>query len=124
MSEDKKIDPDLVAAIKAQVIEEMKDERTRKLEESRAERERQKSEYATYVDKMKQSKEPWVDVTGWSEEDNGVRVELEWNDALIDFLKVNGVTGTDDEQIVQQWITLLLRDMSDQIEENVSNKFE
>ncbi len=119
MSEDKKdkeVDPDLIAAIKAQVIEEMKDENTRKMELARAEREKQRKEYEEYVAKMKESKEPWVDVTGWSETDQGVKVELEWNDAFVDYLRANGVTGADDEQVVQKWVTLLLRDMADQME--------
>ncbi len=119
MSEDKKdkeVDPDLIAAIKAQVLEEMKDENTRKMELARAEREKQRKEYEEYVAKMKESKEPWVDVTGWSETDQGVKVELEWNDAFVDYLRANGVTGADDEQVVQKWVTLLLRDMADQME--------
>lgn len=111
------VDPDLIAAVKAQVIKEMQDEQTRKMEESRLERERQRKEYEAYVEKMKASSEPWVDVTGWSETDKGVKVELEWNDAFVDYLRGAGVTGADDEQVVQKWVTLLLRDMADQMDD-------
>lgn len=105
-------------ALKGQIIQEMQDERTRKMEESRIAREEQKKRYSQYVEEMKASSEPWVDVTGWSETDQGVKVELDWNDAFVDYLKGAGVTGTDDEQIVQKWVTLLLRDMADQIDGN------
>lgn len=128
MTEEKKqennIDPDVIAALKQQVLEELKDEQTRKMEEARVERERQRKEYEEYVERMKKSPEPWVDVTGWSETEKGVKVELEWNDAFADYLRANGVTGADDEQVVQRWVTLLLRDMADQMEERFSGDFE
>jgi hypothetical protein len=126
MTEEKKleIDPSMIAALKAQVLEELKDEQTRKMEESRLNREKQKKDYDDYVEKMKTSPEPWVDVTGWSETDKGVKVELEWNDSFVDYLRANGVNGADDEQIVQRWVTLLLRDMADQMEERFGGDFE
>lgn len=114
------IDADMVQAmkdeLKRQILDEMKDERQRKFEQAQRERELQRKEYEDYVGRMKQSTEPWVDVTGWSQDDKGVKVELEWNDAFVDYLKSNGVTGADDEQIVQKWVTLLLRDMADQMD--------
>lgn len=120
----KQIDPDLLNQIKAQVLEELKDEQTRKMEESKAQREQQRKAYEEYVERMKASTEPWVDVVGWSETDQGVKVELDWNDAFVDYLRANGVTGTDDEQIVQKWVTLLLRDMADNIEERFDGEYE
>lgn len=125
MSEEKKtVDVELIAAVKAQVIKEMQDEQTRAMEESRAAREKQKEEYKKYVETMKASTEPWVDVTGWSESDKGVKVELDWNDAFVDYLRGHGVTGADDEQVVQRWVTLLLRDMADQLSEKEPNESE
>lgn len=123
-NENKSIDPELLKAVKAQVLEELKDEQTRKMEESKAARDAQRKEYETYVERMKASSEPWVDVTGWSETDKGVKVELDWNDAFVDYLRANGVRGADDEQTVQQWVTLLLRDMADQMEERFSGDYE
>lgn len=124
MSDEKNIDPELLTMIKQQVLEELKTEEARKREESKAERERQRKEYEQYVERMKSSSEPWVDVTGWSETEEGVKVELEWNDAFVDYLRANGVTGADDEQIVQKWVTLLLRDMADQMDEQTGNTYE
>lgn len=124
MSDEKNIDPELLTMIKQQVLEELKSEEVRKREEAKAERERQRKEYEQYVERMKSSSEPWVDVTGWSETEEGVKVELEWNDAFVDYLRDNGVTGADDEQIVQKWVTLLLRDMADQMDEQAGNTYE
>lgn len=102
--------------LKNQILDEMKSERQRKFEEAQRERELIKKEYEDYVGRMKQSSEPWVDVSGWQQDDKGVKVELDWNDAFVDYLKSNGVTGVDDEQVVQKWVTLLLRDMADQLD--------
>ncbi len=102
--------------LKNEILEEIKDEKTKAMELAKKEREEQKAKYAKYVEEMKASSSPWVDITGWSETDEGVKVELEWNDAFIDYLAANGVTGTDEEQTVQRWVTLLMRDMADQID--------
>lgn len=104
--------------IKQQVIDELKDERALALEEAAVRRVEEAKERQAYFDKMKASPEPWVEIIGWVENDQGVKVELEWNDAFIDFLKVEGVTGTDEDQVVQKWVALLLQniaaDMGDQ----------
>lgn len=126
MSEEKKVtvDPELLAAIKSQVLAELKDETTRRMEESKARREEAHRQYQEYVDRMKKTDEPWVDVVGWSETEQGVKVELEWNDAFVDYLRAQGVAGADDDQVVQKWVTLLLRDMADQMEERYSGEYE
>ena len=103
--------------LKAQVMEELKDETTRKMEESRLRREEEDKQHREYVEKMKASPDPWVDIIGWVRTDQGVKVELDWNDAFVDYLRANGIKGTDDEQTVQKWVTLLLRDMADDMEE-------
>lgn len=120
------VDPDVIAQIKQQIMEELKDEHTRKLEESKHERDKQRQAHAEYVEKMKASPEPWVDVVGWIETDQGVKVELDWNDAFVDHLKVAGVNGADEDQVVQRWITLLLHDMATEMEEETpgSSDFE
>lgn len=101
--------------LKQQVLEELKNEETRKREEQVMRREKEKQEQQKYIETMKESPDPWVDIIGWVRTDEGVKVELEWNDAFADYLRVQGITGSDDEQVVQKWITILLRDMADQI---------
>jgi len=103
--------------LKAQLLEELKDEQTKKLEEARARRKKEQEEHQKYIETMKQSPDPWVDIVGWVHTDKGVKVELEWNDAFVDYLRSNGISGTDEEQVVQKWVTLLLRDMADQMED-------
>lgn len=110
------IDPELVAILKAQILEELKDQDTRRREEVLAERERVKKEQDEYVAKMKLSTDPWVDVMADVKDSNGLGVRLEWNDAFIAFLKENGINGTDEEQTVQKYIALLLRDTADKLE--------
>jgi hypothetical protein len=125
MSDDKlNIDPQILAVLKSQILEELKDEKRLAAEQAEAERKRQRTEYLKYVESMQTSSEPWVDVTGWSETNQGVKVELEWNDAFVDYLRSNGVTGANDDQIVQHWVTLLLRDMADQMEASTNTDSE
>ena len=60
-------------------------------------------------------KEPWVDINGIVEDPkHGIKVDLDWNDAFIEYLRENGIQGTDDEVVVQKWITLLYRDLVEQ----------
>jgi hypothetical protein len=122
MSEDKQIDPDLIAAIKQQVIEDMKSEETRKAEEAKIRREQQKEEHDKYVEMMKASPDPWVEVEGWTETAQGVRAELEWNDAFVAYLREQGIPGTDDEQVVQRWVAMLLYDMASQMDEKAEDE--
>jgi len=117
---------EIKAQLKAQIFNELKDEHTRKMEEAKFRREEEDNEHTKYIEKMKASPDPWVDIIGWVRTDEGIKIELEWNSPFVDYLKVNGITGADDEQVVQKWVTLLLRDMADQMEERFDgdSKFE
>lgn len=120
-----KFDPDLIAAIRRQVLDELKSEQERERAQKIKEREEAKKVHDEYLAKMKESSDPWVEIQGWTETAHGVRVELEWNDAFVQYLKEQGVPGADDDQVVQRWITLLLRDMADQMDEQQpETKFE
>lgn len=110
--------------LKAQVLQEMKDEATVRTEEAKMRREEEKKEQIRYISKMKESPDPWVDIIGWVHTDEGVKVELEWNNAFVDYLRGNGINGADEEQVVQKWVTLLLRDMADQMDERYSSDYE
>ena len=112
------IEPELVEQIKQQIIQEINSDKQKKQQEQIRQREKAAKTHKQYVSDMKASKDPWVEIQGWASTPEGVRAELDWNDAFADYLKQQGVKGADDQQIVQQWITLLLRDMADQMEEN------
>jgi len=105
------------AQIKQQIVDEMKDERALALEEAAQRRVTEAEERKKYFDKMKESPEPWVEIVSWVDTEQGVKVELEWNDAFIDHLKVEGVTGTDEDQIVQKWVAVLLHNVADDMGE-------
>lgn len=40
--------------------------------------------------------------------DGQVRLELDWNDEFIEHLKEQGYTGTDDEDLVNQWLNSMM----------------
>ncbi len=109
------ISPEVIAAIKAQVIEEMQNDSTRKAEEERIRREKERKEHDEYIAKMKASPDPWVELEGWSDTNAGVKIELEWNDAFIEALKQSGFSGSDEDQIVQKWLIVIMRDLSEQV---------
>ncbi len=118
------LDPELVAAVRKQVMEELKSDEERARQDKIIAREEAKKALDEYVTKMKESSDPWVDIQGWVQTDQGIRVELDWNDAFVDHLKTEGVTGADDDQVVQRWVTLLLRDMTTKLEEENPEKSE
>lgn len=113
---------EMMAEVKAQILSELASEKEQKRFELQEERKKNAAERAKYVKEMKASNEPWVDVEGLITDGQGVGIELDWNDAFIDFLRAEGITGTDEDQIIQKYVTLLLRDMADQIDEQNEDK--
>jgi len=112
-----KLDPDMVAAIRKQIMKEMRSEKEIVRQQVIEDREIAKKAQDEYVALMKESSDPWVDIQGWVTTEQGIRVELDWNDAFVAHLKSEGIKGADDDQVVQHWVTLLLRDMSDKLAE-------
>lgn len=49
-------------------------------------------------------------------EDTGVRIELDWNDPFISYLRTKGLPGADDEQVVKHWLASMLRDIENSID--------
>lgn len=110
------LDPELVKLLKEQILDELRDKDTRAREDLLAERERVKKTQDEYIERMKLSTDPWVEVIADVKDSNGLGVRLEWNDAFINYLKENGINGTDQEQVIQKYIALLLRDAADKME--------
>lgn len=119
-----KLTPEELAEVKKQILEDMRNEQIRQQEETTIRQKQQKEKHEEYIGMMKISPDPWVEVIGWTQDRNGVKVELEWNDAFVAFLRENGITGADDNQVVQRWVTLLLRDMADEMDSQVESKYE
>lgn len=106
----------LIKKIRAQVLEELRDEENRKKAEQEIIKEKATQSRNQYVEAMKQSNEPWVEVVSWGETETGANIELDWNDAFVKYLKDNGMIGASEEQIVQKWITYLLHELSSTVE--------
>ena len=122
------VSPELIAQLKAQILEELKGEQDQKTAQAEKARKEGDAIRAEFVEKMKKSPEPWVDILMWTETPTGVKYELDWNDAFIAHLETNGVKGVDDEQTVQKWVAILLRssvdDMESKLTPNDESKFE
>lgn len=118
---------DLKKSITKQVLESLKSENESQKMAKEQQKEQENKIYNDYVSTMKDSENPWVDIKGWATDEQGVRVELDWNQAFVEYLKVNGITGTTDDEIVQKWITYLMNDMSAKLnptEKNTDSEYE
>jgi hypothetical protein len=68
--------------------------------------------------KEKSSKEPWVSIVGESiDPEKGIKLELDWNDAFIKYLKANGYTGASEEMIVGKWMVDMHRHLAGKLNE-------
>ncbi|KKM95915.1 hypothetical protein LCGC14_1183310 [marine sediment metagenome] len=81
------------------------------------------------VEEIKEEKKtPWVKILGGVHDPSkGVKISLDWNKEFVDYLRENKITGTDDEAVVQKWVTMLFRDMMEEGKENTdetTNEFE
>lgn len=75
--------------------------------------------------KMKASAEPWVEIKGMVEDpEKGIRIELDWNDAFVKYLRKNGYTGTDDDAVIQRYIAVLSKQVADDMADDQINENE
>lgn len=85
-------------------------------------------EIAKEHEDKKNSPEPWVEVIGESIDPvRGIQIKLDWNDAFIQYLKENGITGKDEDTAIQKWLALLYHDLVNNLEQRIidnSDKFE
>jgi len=71
------------------------------------------------------STEPWVEIkSDRIDPIKGLVIELDWNDAFIQYLKDNGITGRDPETAVQKWIAMLYQNILGELEEIAIEKTE
>lgn len=63
---------------------------------------------AAHRKKRFDSEEPFVEIVSDTiSEDGGVQLRLDWNPAFIKHLRSNGITGSSEEAIVDQWLSSL-----------------
>lgn len=66
------------------------------------------------------SKDPWVEIRSADyNEARGIHIELDWNDAFIEYLKESGIKGKTDEEIVQKWLAMMYQHLVEKLEEKV-----
>lgn len=123
------LNAELIAEVKkqvtAEIVSEMKEKRVYEEKEKELRQEQEDLEHANYVATMKESDEPWVEMVGdVRDTQKGQRVQLEWNNAFISHLKDAGFKGVDDEQIIQQYLAMLLRDTTDKYEDRYGSDYE
>lgn len=107
------LDAATIQTIRDQVIRELND---KKQQDEEAQRKIKIAAEAAHVDYLKQmhaSTEPWVEVQSWTDTSQGVKVELDWNDAFVAYLRANGYAGVDEDQIVQKYIAILTQHVTD-----------
>lgn len=77
-------------------------------------------EIAKEHEDKKNSPEPWVEVVGESIDPvRGIQIKLDWNDAFIQYLKENGITGKDEDTAIQKWLALLYHDLVSNLEQRI-----
>jgi hypothetical protein len=68
--------------------------------------------------KYKHSSEPWISIIGDVEDaKKGLKLDMDWNDAFIQYLRQNGIIGISDEEVVARWITTLHSQLLDESDE-------
>ena len=66
--------------------------------------------------------EPWVEIkSAVVDPVKGIQIELDWNVAFVEYLRENGLTGQDDETVVQKWLAFLYEDLVNRLKEHVIN---
>lgn len=64
--------------------------------------------------------EPWVEIkSDRLDPVKGIHIELDWNDAFVQYLKDNGIKGRDDETVVQKYLAFLYEDLINRLEQKV-----
>lgn len=99
-------------------IEEEKAETQAKLERLKELEEKEAAEKA-----KKEGPEPWVEIRSAEySEIHGFKIELDWNEAFVQYLKESGLKGRNEEEVVQKWLGFLYGDLIEKLERTVIDK--
>jgi hypothetical protein len=107
---------ELIDKLKMQLLQEIQEGKIKLDEEVRKGKlDQMQDKLESYSSDMKNSDIPWVTVTGIVHDpEYGIRVDMDWNEAYIDFLKKSGFVGATDDDIAQMYLAYLLRDIIEQ----------
>ncbi len=73
------------------------------------------------ADKYRDSKEPWVTIIGDTISEDGIQIALDWNDAFVKYLKAQGVTGSDETEVVQHWLAMISKQASEKLSQHFND---
>jgi hypothetical protein len=82
--------------------------------------------FSFFKKKKATQKEPLIKIIG-DEIDpvtNAIKLDLEWNDEFIKYLRDHGFTGTSDELVMKKYLEGLYRDMSDRLDNKFKSEYE
>lgn len=65
---------------------------------------------------LKPDNDPWFQVIGIPDVDNGIKLDADWNAAFIDILKDMGFNGVNHEIIIQTWLVVMSYQLAQSID--------
>lgn len=64
--------------------------------------------------------EPWIEIVGENIDPvRGIHLQLDWNDAFIQYLKENGISAKDEDAAIQKWLALLYHNLVNSLEQQI-----
>ena len=64
-------------------------------------------------EELKAGEEPWCELVGMVKDPiHGIKIELDWNRAFIDYLKSGGIEGPSEDIIIQRWLEAITVDVA------------
>lgn len=73
-------------------------------------------------DEKRNGVEPWVEIKSDGIDGvKGIHIELDWNEAFIEYLKDAGIKGPTEDAVVQRWIAFLYQDLIERLEDEAIN---
>lgn len=74
-------------------------------------------------DERRNGTTPWVEIKSDKvSPTKGIELELDWNDAFVEYLRDNGFVAEQDEQVVQTWLLMVYKELMDNLEDKSIEK--
>lgn len=85
--------------------------------EMRREAEERLADVTAEDEERRSSTTPWVEIKSADySEVKGINIQLDWNEAFIQHLKDSGLTGRDEDAIVQKWLAFMYQGLVERFE--------
>lgn len=68
----------------------------------------------------KETAEGWIEILGTTTDGKTgqIKIDLDYNEDFVEYLRSKGIQGTSDDVVIQKWITMLYRDIIEQQQED------